>query len=112
MQPIRRVRPAGLDLVGWQIREGDPYELSDGHAIRCMTAGGRHGAAHNVGSRVLGTDPAAQGKTGTDVGIAWNDGKNLRAPDIMLTRSDHDLLDGLAEQPGAYWARRAKLSWI
>jgi hypothetical protein len=67
-----------------QIRDGDPYELSDGHAIRCMTAGGRHGGAHNVGGRVLGTDPAAVDKTGTDVGITWNDGKNLRAPDIIV----------------------------
>lgn len=67
-----------------QIHEGDPYELSNGHPIRCMTAGGRHGGAHTVGSRVLDTDPAVTGKVGIDVGIAWNDDKNLRAPDIVV----------------------------
>lgn len=71
-----------------QIREGDPYELSDGHAIRCMTAGGRHGVAHNVGGRVLGTDPAATHQTAIDVGISFNDGKNLRAPDIIVGAVD------------------------
>lgn len=70
-----------------QIREGDHYELSDGHAIHCMTAGRRHGGAHIVGGAVLSSDPAVleSGKqAGIDVGIAWNDGKNLRAPDIVV----------------------------
>lgn len=71
-----------------QIREGDPYELSDGHPIHCMTAGGRHGGAHSVGNRVLGTDPAATEQVGIDVGIAWNDDKNLRAPDIIVGALD------------------------
>lgn len=66
------------------IREGDPYELSNGHRIHCMKAGGRHGIAHNAGGRVLGTDPAASDKTAIDVGITFNDGKNLRAPDIIV----------------------------
>lgn len=72
----------------WQVREGDPYELSNGHAIRCITAGTRRGLAHNVGGRVLGTDPAATDKTAIDVGIAFNDGKNLRAPDIIVGAVD------------------------
>ncbi len=67
-----------------QIREGDPYELSNGHAIRCMTAGGRHGSAHIVGAAVLTSDPALDRPAGIDVGISWNDGKNLRAPDIVV----------------------------
>ena len=66
-----------------QIREGDPYELSQGHRIDCMTAGGRHGTAHLVGSSVINSDPGLVHAPAVDVGIEWNDGKNLRAPDII-----------------------------
>lgn len=67
-----------------QIRQGDPYELSDGHAIRCMTAGGRHGLAHMAGGHALVSDPAVAGRVALDVGIAFNGDKNLRAPDIIV----------------------------
>ena len=67
-----------------QIREGDPYELSNGHAIECMTAGGRHGQAHSAGTRVLATDPAVAGQVGIDVGITWGEDRNLRAPDLIV----------------------------
>ena len=80
-----------------QIHEGDHYELSDGHAIHCMTAGRRHGSAHIVGGAVLSSDPAVLQQAGIDVGITWNDGKNLRAPDIVVGM---DL-----REPG--WAREA-----
>ncbi|MBL8972999.1 MAG: Uma2 family endonuclease [Myxococcales bacterium] len=66
-----------------QIREGEPYELSRGHRIDCMTAGGRHGTAHLVGSSVLNSDPGLAHAPAIDVGIEWNEGKNLRAPDII-----------------------------
>ena len=66
-----------------QIREGDPHELSQGHRIDCMTAGGRHGTAHLVGSSVINSDPGLVHAPAVDVGIEWNDGKNLRAPDII-----------------------------
>lgn len=66
------------------IRDGDPYELSEGHAIQCMTAGNRHGQAHTAGTRVLATDPAVGGEVGVDVGIAFNEDKNLRAPDLVV----------------------------
>lgn len=36
------------------------------------------------GSKVLGTDPKVQGNAGIDVGFAWNDGENLRAPDLVV----------------------------
>ena len=66
-----------------QIHDGDPYELSDGHAIHCMSGGGRHGQSHIVGGSVLDSDPAVT-SSGTDTGIAFNDDKNLRAPDIVV----------------------------
>ncbi len=66
------------------IRDGDHYELSNGHAIHCMTAGTRHGTAHSAGHLVVMTAAVAPEQTGIDVGVAWNDGKNLRAPDLSL----------------------------
>ena len=67
-----------------QIRDGDPYELSNGHAIHCMSAGERHGNAHIAGSLVIATAAPSPQATGIDVGVAWNDGKNLRAPDLSV----------------------------
>lgn len=67
-----------------QIRDGDPYELSDGHAIRCMTAGERHARANLEGGRVLATDPAVDGAVGVDAGFSFNGDRNLRAPDLSV----------------------------
>jgi Uma2 family endonuclease len=67
----------------WQIPEGAPYELSNGHPIRCMSAGERHGDASARGVAVLETDPAVDG-AGVDVGVEFNEGRNLRAPDISV----------------------------
>lgn len=66
-----------------QIHDGDRYELSNGHAVHCMTTGGRHSRSNFVGSSVLGTDPAVT-DVGIDTGIAFNEEKNLRAPDIVV----------------------------
>lgn len=71
-----------------QIRDGDPYELRDGHAVHCMTAGERHARANLAGGRVLATDPALEGAVGVDAGFSFNDDKNLRAPDISTGVSD------------------------
>ncbi len=69
-----------------QIHEGDHYELSEGHAIHCMTAGDRHGNAHTAGTLTVATAALSARQTGIDVGVAWNDGKNLRAPDLSVGR--------------------------
>lgn len=66
-----------------QVREGDPYELSNGHAIRCMSVSERHGKA-NLQGGALASDPQVMGNAGTDVGIEFNEGKNLRAPDLVI----------------------------
>ncbi|MBL9102765.1 MAG: Uma2 family endonuclease [Myxococcales bacterium] len=66
-----------------QIREGEPYELSNGHRIECMGAGERHSRAHAAGALVLATAAPSPDQTGIDLGVAWNDGKNLRAPDLV-----------------------------
>lgn len=79
-----------------QIRDGDPYELSDGHAIRCMTAGERHARANLEGGRVLATDPAVDGAVGVDAGFSFNGDRNLRAPELSV---------GVGTRPG--WMRTA-----
>jgi hypothetical protein len=72
-----------------QIRDGDPYELSDGHAIRCMTAGERHARANLEGGRVLATDPAVNGAVGVDAGFSFNGDRNLRPPDLSVGVGTH-----------------------
>lgn len=67
-----------------QIREGDHYELSNGHAISYMSAGERHGKANILGGVALASDPEVKGNLGADVGIEFNDGKNLRALDLVV----------------------------
>lgn len=87
-RPIIEPGPARAD----QVQEGDPLELSNGHVIRCMTAGRRHAGAHIEGAKVLATDPAVEDNAGIDAGVVWNHGKNLRAPDIVV--------GGLEREPG------------
>ena len=79
-----------------QIRDGDHYELREGHAIHCMTAGERHARANLAGGRVLVTDPEVAGAAGVDAGFSFNGDANLRAPDIST---------GVGDGPG--WMRSA-----
>ncbi len=65
-----------------QIRSGDPYELSDGHAIHCMTTGGRGSRANLVGGAVLDSDPAVE-EAGVDTGYTPS-AQTLRAPDVAV----------------------------
>ena len=65
-----------------QLAEGDPYELSNGHAILCMPSGGRGGKANLVGAQVLDTDPAVE-SAGIDTGFSPEPGM-LRAPDVAV----------------------------
>jgi hypothetical protein len=87
---IRYAEPAGPFRAD-QIRDGDPYELSNGHPIRCMGASGRHGGSNTAGAKVIGTDPAVE-DAAVDTGFSFNEGKNLRAPDIAA--------GGVSSEPG------------
>ena len=73
-----------------QIRPGDPYELSDGHAIVSEPSGRRHGRKHLVGGAVLATDPAVE-EVGVEIGHVL-DPWTLRAPDVSV--------GGVADEPG------------
>ena len=64
------------------IREGSPYELSDGHRVLCMPTGRRGGHSNLIGGEVLETDPAVK-SAGVDVGFS-PDPSHLRAPDVSV----------------------------
>jgi hypothetical protein len=61
---------------------GDPYELSNGHPIRCLPAGSRGGRATSVGDGVLASDPAVQ-SVGVDIGFSPSP-ETLHAPDLSV----------------------------
>lgn len=72
-----------------QVRPGDPYELSNGHPIRCTPAGGRHSNANADGAAVIGSDPDVE-SVGVDAGFSPEPG-TLRAPDVAV---------GVSSEPG------------
>lgn len=65
-----------------QIRDGDPYELSNGHAIRCLPTGGRGSDAAATGAAVLKSDPEVDA-AGVETGYSPVPDL-LRAPDIAV----------------------------
>jgi Uma2 family endonuclease len=65
-----------------QIKEGSPYELSNGHAILCLPTGRRGGVSNLLGGGVVGSDPAVK-TAGVDVGFS-SDPSHLRAPDVAV----------------------------
>ena len=78
-----------------QLRSGDPYELSNGHPVRCLPTGSRGGRATSVGDGVLSSDPAVQ-DVGVDVGFSPSP-ETLRAPDLSVGE--------IPDQPG--WVQGA-----
>jgi Uma2 family endonuclease len=65
-----------------QLRSGDPYELSQGHAVLCLPTGGRGSRANLLGGQVLETDPDVE-SAGVDTGFAPTP-DTLRAPDVAV----------------------------
>jgi hypothetical protein len=43
-----------------QLRDGDRYELSDGHPLYCAPAGPEHATGNLRGAAVLGSDPEVE----------------------------------------------------
>jgi Uma2 family endonuclease len=64
------------------LRPGDPYELSNGHAVAVLPTGGRGGKSNLVGAAVLDSDPAVE-SAGVDTGFTPEPG-TMRAPDIAV----------------------------
>jgi Uma2 family endonuclease len=65
-----------------QLRPGDPYELSHGHAVLCLPTGGRGAKAISAGAKALSSDPAVQ-DVGFDTGFTPAP-DTLRAPDLAV----------------------------
>lgn len=65
------------------VHDGDYVELSNGYRVQCSPAGGDHGASNLSGGMVLKTDPQVH-EAAVDLGIEFNGGKNLRAPDVAV----------------------------
>jgi hypothetical protein len=65
-----------------QLRDGDRYELSDGHALYCYPGGKDHGRTEFLLPRVLGTDPDVE-EGGVEVGHQLAE-DTLRAPDLSV----------------------------
>lgn len=69
------------------VREGDPYEISNGHPVLCMPTGERGGAGVMVGGIAIGSDPGLDdigASLGTEVGYSPRP-EVLRAPDLSVT---------------------------
>ncbi len=64
------------------IAPGDPYELSNGYRIECMTTGGRYAGTNALGVSALAWDPDVK-EAGVDAGYS-SDSHHLRAPDIAI----------------------------
>ncbi|MBK5965712.1 hypothetical protein CCR95_16885 [Thiocystis minor] len=65
-----------------QLREGDRYELSNGHPIYCAPSGRDHSGRNLSGGGALETDPDVEW-AGVDAGFTPTSG-TLRAPDIAV----------------------------
>lgn len=63
-----------------QLHSGDPYELSNGHALHIPPTDARRAEARTAGVIVITTTTSYP--VGIDAGLVFNDGKNLRAPDL------------------------------
>lgn len=65
-----------------QIHSGDPYELSNGHAIHCAPTGGSGSGPNGLGFSAVGWDPAVR-EAGVDTGYSPRPDV-LRAPDVAI----------------------------
>ena len=79
-EPMRYPKPGPFRVE--MLRDGDPYELVDGHALYCNPTGGDGGRAEAAGARAVTTDPAVS-EAGIDVGYS-DSPRDLRAPDIAV----------------------------
>jgi hypothetical protein len=76
----KRLGPGGFRAS--DLREGTPYELSDGHPVLCLPAGARHGSGAVAGTLAIATLPGVE-EVGNEVGYTQAPG-SLRAPDIAV----------------------------
>ena len=87
MSKIRR-EPAIGPFRADQLREGDRYELSNGHPLYCAPARREHAAPNLIGAAVIDSDPAVEW-AGVDAGFTPAPG-TLRAPDVAVAAAGAD----------------------
>jgi hypothetical protein len=76
-------RPADRGpFLAEQIHSGDPYELSNGHAIHSAPTGGSGSGPNGLGFSAVGWDPAVR-EAGVDTGYSPRPNV-LRAPDVAI----------------------------
>jgi Uma2 family endonuclease len=81
MPTTPRIRERG-PFQADQLKDGDRYELSNGHPVYCHPSGRQHAGPNLSGGAVLETDPDVEW-AGVDAGFAPNPG-TLRAPDVAV----------------------------
>ena len=81
MAQSRRIPYCG-PFTADQIKDGDRYELSNGHAMYCAPAGDRHARHNTSGALVLDSDPDVEW-SGVDAGFTLKP-NTVRAPDISV----------------------------
>lgn len=88
--PHRHRQPETGPFRADQLREGDRYELANGHPLYCTPAGRDHAAPHLTGAAVIDSDPDVAW-AGVDAGFS-PDSATLHAPDIAVTAppTDHE----------------------
>nr|VFK44999.1 MAG: Putative restriction endonuclease [Candidatus Kentron sp. TC]VFK59332.1 MAG: Putative restriction endonuclease [Candidatus Kentron sp. TC] len=75
--------PSNGSFTADQIRDGDRYELSEGHRIYRAPAGERHAQHNATGASLLDSDPAVEW-SGVDAGFSPN-ANTMRAPDVSVS---------------------------
>nr|VFK17192.1 MAG: Endonuclease, Uma2 family (restriction endonuclease fold) [Candidatus Kentron sp. LPFa] len=65
-----------------RIKDGERYELSEGHRIYCAPAGERHAQHNATGASLLDSDPDVEW-SGVDAGFSPN-ANTMRAPDVSV----------------------------
>ncbi len=86
--PHRHRQPETGPFRAAQLREGDRYELADGHPLYRAPAGRDHAAPHLTGAAVIDSDPDVAW-AGVDAGFS-PDPATLHAPDIAVTAPPTD----------------------
>jgi len=88
-----------------QLRDGDRYELSNGHPIYCAPAGPDHAGPNVIGGAVIDSDPDVAW-AGVDAGFSPEPG-TLRAPDVCVASPVAEPGGQSVTGPGTRWLREA-----
>ena len=72
------------------IREGEPYEVSNGHLLYCLHNDGPRSRAHSAAAGVLSAAAPHPYCALLDAGFTWSRGRYLRAPNLAVGSVDSE----------------------